>query len=125
MREIEIGKCECCGAENVELERTYFRYPFSCECHAPSHFVMVRHCKDCKPKEPEETKVVLKTADLKNPFAFAFQIIKKRMREERDIEGGIYFTWQSGLAMMIHDETGISYEKSNEIARKYLDLLFM
>lgn len=30
--EIEVGRCECCGKDNVPLERTYFRYPFECEC---------------------------------------------------------------------------------------------
>ena len=82
--EIEVGRCECCGKDNIPLERTYFRYPFECECHSPEHFILVRHCQDCEPTEPRETKVVLKTDDLKNPFAFAFKIMQKEMIFQQD-----------------------------------------
>lgn len=124
-RENEIGKCECCGKDNVLLERTYFRYPFKCECHSPEHFILVRHCKECKPKEPEETKITLKTEDLKNPFAFAFKIIQEEMQKTRNIKGEIYDVWESCLAMMIYDYVpNMTADRANEIASEWLDRLF-
>lgn len=123
--EIEVGKCECCGKENVPLERTYFHYPVKCECHSPSHFIMIRHCEDCEPEEPRETKVTFKTSDLKNPFAFAFCIIQEEMRRTRDIKGEIYDVWESNLAMMIYNAVPkMDSERANEIASKWLDRLF-
>lgn len=123
--EIEVGKCECCGKENVTLMRTYFRYPFKCECHSPEHFILVRHCEDCEPIEPRETKVVLKTGDLKNTFAFAFKIMQKEMRKTRDVKGEIYDVWESNLAMMIYDAVpNMTADRANEIASKWLDRLF-
>jgi len=66
--EINKGRCQCCGKENVNLTRKYFHYKLpndlKCECCGTSdntHFVIVEHCKDCVPKEPEEVKVVLST----------------------------------------------------------------
>lgn len=123
--EIEVGRCECCGKDNVPLERAYFRYPFECECHSPEHFILVRHCKDCEPTEPRETKVVLKTDDLKNPFAFAFKIMQKEMMKTRNIKGEIYDVWESNLAMMIYDSVpNMTADRANEIASKWLDRLF-
>lgn len=123
--DIEVGKCEYCGKDNVPLERTYFRYLFPCECHSPGHFVLVRHCEDCVPTEPKETKIVLKTEDLKNPFAFAFKIIQKEMKETRSIKGEIYDVWESNLAMMIYDSVPkMTSDRANEIASKWLDKLF-
>ena len=125
MGEIEIGRCECCGQENVPLMRKYFYYPLQCECHSPSHFVLIRHCEDCEPEEPKETKVTLKTIDLKNPFAFAFQIMKKDMQSTRDTKGEIYDVWKSNLAMMIYDSVpDMTSKRANEIASKWLDRLF-
>lgn len=60
----EVGKCEVCGKEAV-LQRTYYRYPIKCECHSPEHFELVRHCRDCVPKEPTYTRITVRTADLK------------------------------------------------------------
>lgn len=60
---VEYGHCKYCHKETF-LERTYFRYDIKCECHSPSHFEIVYHCKDCKPIEPEETRIILKTATL-------------------------------------------------------------
>ena len=123
--EIEVGRCECCGKDNIPLERTYFRYPFECECHSPEHFILVRHCEDCEPTEPRETKVVLKTDDLKNPFAFAFKIMQKEMQKTRDMKGEIYDVWESSLAMMIYDSVpNMTADRANEIASKWLDRLF-
>jgi hypothetical protein len=61
---VEFGKCEICGKEGP-LERKYYYYGNTCECHSPVHFEIVRHCKDCKPKEPMETKVKFNTEDLR------------------------------------------------------------
>ena len=59
----EYGKCEICGKE-APLQRTYFNYDIKCECHSPNHFDLVRHCEDCVPKKPRETKVILRTEGL-------------------------------------------------------------
>lgn len=62
MGEQEVGKCEVCRKEeNLVLQRTYFHYDIKCECHSPNHFEIVRHCKDCTPAEPVETKLYVKT----------------------------------------------------------------
>jgi hypothetical protein len=60
---VEYGKCEICGKE-TNLQRTYFNYKIKCECHSPNHFDLVRHCKDCKPQKPSETRVLLRTEGL-------------------------------------------------------------
>jgi hypothetical protein len=60
---VEFGKCEVCGKEST-LSRTHFDYPIRCECHSPNHFEMVRHCDDCTPKEPRETKIILRTENV-------------------------------------------------------------
>jgi len=60
---VEFGKCEVCGKETA-LERTYFRYDIVCQCHSPHHFELIIHCKDCVPKEPTETKVIIRTDHL-------------------------------------------------------------
>lgn len=61
--ENEFGKCQICGNEG-NIERTYFRYDIKCECHSPNHFEIVFHCKDCIPKEPLETKIIINTKNL-------------------------------------------------------------
>lgn len=125
MGEMEIGRCECCGAENVQLQRKYFRYPIKCECHSPEHFIMIRHCENCNPKEPEETRITLKTKDLKNPFYYAFRIIVNEMQRTRDIKGEIYDVWGSNLATVICDsDPNMTMEMANKIASKWLDRLF-
>ena len=62
---IEYGKCEVCGKE-AALKRTYFRYGFKCQCHSPNHFEFVRHCVDCVPQKPLETKVVFSDEQANN-----------------------------------------------------------
>ena len=62
MGEMEYGKCEVCGKEN-SLTRTYYHYNIKCECHSPTHFVVVKHCRGCIPKPPREIKVYLKGKD--------------------------------------------------------------
>ena len=61
--EVEFGRCDICK-EDKPLERTYYHYDIKCECHSPYHFELVIHCKDCVPKEPSETKIILKTSNL-------------------------------------------------------------
>jgi len=63
MGESMFGKCMICG-EKKPLQRQYYHYDIKCECHSPNHFEIVDHCKDCTAKEPRETKVTFKTADL-------------------------------------------------------------
>ena len=65
MNFIEYGKCEVCGQEKP-LIRTYFHYGFKCQCHSPNHFEFVRHCADCKPQKPSETKVVFSNEQAEN-----------------------------------------------------------
>lgn len=62
MGEVEYGKCEICGKETY-LSRKYYHYNIKCECCSPTHFVLIRHCKDCIPKPPMEIKVYLKGKD--------------------------------------------------------------
>lgn len=61
---IEFGKCDICH-QDKPLQRTYYRYPIKCECHGPEHFELVRHCTNCVPQEPKETKIIIKTEALK------------------------------------------------------------
>jgi hypothetical protein len=63
MGDIETGKCQVCGKEGA-VQRTYFRYDIKCECHSPNHFEIVWHCATCEPKEPIETKILIKTQNL-------------------------------------------------------------
>ncbi len=62
--DIEHGICQICHNE-ADLTRKYYRYDIKCECHSPYHFELVRHCKKCIPKEPEITKIIVKTNILK------------------------------------------------------------
>lgn len=61
MNNIEIGTCDVCGKENVELNRKYYRYDVKCACHGDYHFEIVFHCNNCIPKEPKYTKITYKT----------------------------------------------------------------
>lgn len=63
MNVIEFGKCEICGVES-NLQRTYFKYDIKCECHFPRHFDLIIHCNTCIPKQPKNTKIILKTESL-------------------------------------------------------------
>lgn len=58
------GKCEVCGKE-TSLQRTFYVYNVSCECHHGMHSERVNHCKDCKPEEPKETRITMDTKKLK------------------------------------------------------------
>lgn len=77
-----FGKCRCCGKEKP-LAKTVFRYPIKCECHSPTHFISIEHCKDCIPKEPTYTKVEFKTEDLKNPVAMAMKVVKTEISKDK------------------------------------------
>ncbi len=66
--EVENGQCEICKKE-ATLTRTVYRYQVQCECHAPQHFEMVRHCADCEPVEPETTQVIHKTSELREKWS--------------------------------------------------------
>jgi len=59
-RELPVyGQCGICKTY-TQLNRTYFHYDIKCECHSPYHFDLVEHCKNCIPKQPNETKINLK-----------------------------------------------------------------
>ncbi len=60
----EFGKCEVCGIEAI-LNRKIWRYDITCQCHSPHHFDMTRHCNNCVPTQPKETKITFLTSDLK------------------------------------------------------------
>ena len=60
MNSIEVGTCDICQKEGIELSRKYYHYDVQCECHSPNHFEFVRHCKDCKPSPPARTTVTMK-----------------------------------------------------------------
>ena len=64
MGESEFGRCEVCGRETY-IQRTYFRYNIKCQCCSPNHFEIKYHCSNCTPKEPTETRILVKTSDLK------------------------------------------------------------
>lgn len=60
-----IGNCEVCKKEEVNLWRTYFKFPHvKCECHSPYHFEIVEHCETCEPKPPRTTKIEVTTENL-------------------------------------------------------------
>lgn len=64
--EIEIGTCDVCGAKGVKVNREYYHYPnIKCECHSPCHFEICYYCDNCKPVEPKETKITIKTSKLR------------------------------------------------------------
>lgn len=61
--EIEVNKCQICDTIGP-IQRTYFNYDIKCECHSPNHFEVIFHCYNCVPKEPVETKIIVKTKNL-------------------------------------------------------------
>lgn len=64
--EVMVGTCDVCGKQHVPLNRKTYYYGIKCECHSPEHFEVVYYCSDCQPEEPKETRIILKTADIKN-----------------------------------------------------------
>jgi len=65
MNEGAIGTCDICGKENVPLTRTDYKYEIKCECHSPYHLVTIFHCAACVLKEPETTRIKIKTSELR------------------------------------------------------------
>ena len=60
---IEVGACDICGSENVQLARRYYYYKIKCECCGSTrnginvHFEIVRHCKKCVPVPPRKLSI--------------------------------------------------------------------
>lgn len=115
------GRCNCCG-KKAPLQRTTFRYPIECECHSPEHCILIDHCENCIPIEPQYTKVEFKTSDLKIPVSIAMKILQTALREDNS-PGSYYHGWQSNIACAIMDNSGLEHDKANEIAMKFLNLL--
>lgn len=63
MGDSEYGKCDICKKEG-HVNRKYY-YDIECECCSPKHFEIVFHCNECDPLEPKETKIVMRTDELK------------------------------------------------------------
>ena len=63
--DIEVGECDICKKQDVQLSRQYYYYLVKCECHSPQHFEIVCYCKDCEPVEPKTTKLTIRTESLK------------------------------------------------------------
>jgi len=122
MSEIEVGRCEICREEK-QLQRKTFYYGIKCECHSPEHFETVSHCKDCTPVEPFETRISLKTEDLKSLLESPVKKLIVELKEDKS-EGSYYYSWQSNIAMSIKDNIkGISHEDANKAAKAFLELL--
>jgi hypothetical protein len=110
--EVEYGKCEVCGKEAI-LQRTTFRYPIKCECHSPYHFEMFSHCKDCIPKEPVETKVLLSTDKLKHTITMdkdKFEHLLNCMCNQKyigEMSSEIQKEWQEIIDKAYHEARGL------------------
>lgn len=52
----------------------------------------------------------------------AMKILKKHLNKDKS-EGSYYYSWQSNIAMYIHDNSDLQADKCNEIAKKFLDYL--
>jgi hypothetical protein len=125
MGEMMIGKCPICNTENVQLDRTYFRYKgINCECcNNNEHFILREHCKNCTPIEPDYTKVEFRTEDLKNPVKIAMDILKNALLED-DSAGSYYHSWQSNISCAIMDKCkGVNIEDANDAAILFLNKL--
>ena len=66
MGELENGLCDLDGRDSVVLNRKYYRYDIPCAYHSPSHFVLIRHCENCTPREPTEIIVRLNSEQAHN-----------------------------------------------------------
>lgn len=119
-----VGRCDCCGKENMPLQRKYFRYPgIPCECHSPEHFIIRNHCANCIPREPEYSNVNFRTDDLKTPAAIAMKMLRHSLKEDKS-EGSYYYSWQANIACNIMDHCkNVSHEDANKAAKAFLELL--
>lgn len=64
MGEVEYGQCDVCKLEGI-LTRTYIKYDIKCECCSPNHFELIRHHISCIPEEPQYTRPLIKTENIK------------------------------------------------------------
>ena len=103
--DIEFGVCSICRKEK-ELQRTFYYYDLKCECHSPSHFEIIHHCGDCKPREPVETKLTVKVEPLKKSLIY--------LKEREDVvcmahsDGIKIWNWGFGLSDSTHRVGGPS-----------------
>lgn len=95
MGDIEVGKCECCGKENVQLLRAYITFPLvECECHN-HHSICIRCCPTCKPKVPAETTLTISVTNLRAISRLIcrhqaeYETLKTEMTEFKDQYTGI------------------------------------
>ena len=64
MNSMEVGTCEECGKEKVQILRKYYRYPIKCICcngRDDNHFEVVKHCEDCKPTAPMKISLYIRS----------------------------------------------------------------
>lgn len=71
----EIGTCEVCGRENVQLARKYYHYDIKCACHSPNHFEIVFYCKNCEPKELDETTIQFKDERIEGEYKYKTYLV--------------------------------------------------
>ena len=59
--DIEVGLCDMCYAQNVEVLRHYYHYDIDCECcGGDDHFEYIRYCDKCQPKPPRWIKAIVR-----------------------------------------------------------------
>lgn len=122
--ECEFGICEICGKEKP-LQRTYYRYNLKCECHNSSHSELVRHCKDCLPVEPRETRVTLLTEKLKRQeydedYTVIQSMILKDIVKERQRQDSIWGEQNHRIEFW----TGILGEEFGELCEAINETVF-
>lgn len=75
----EIGTCDVCGRENVQLARKYYNYDIKCACHSPNHFEIVFYCKNCEPKEPEETTIQFRDERIEGEYKYKTYLVPTKI----------------------------------------------
>lgn len=58
---IEHDTCDICWTEGP-VSRKYYHYDIKCSCcnnQTDDHFEIVKYCKNCKPKPPDEITVMV------------------------------------------------------------------
>lgn len=75
----EIGTCDVCGRENVPLARKYYNYDIKCACHSPNHFEIVFYCKNCEPKEPEETTIQFRDERIEGEYKYKTYLVPTKI----------------------------------------------
>jgi len=56
-------------------------------------------------------------------FATARHVMAKALSQDRG-PGGLYFGYQSNIAMLLHDQHGMGIEEANRVAKKLILLLW-